>query len=56
MMGTAGDFNWGGGSGTYFWVDPEEELAVVFMAAAPGALRLRYRHMLPTLVLQSIIE
>jgi CubicO group peptidase (beta-lactamase class C family) len=56
MMGTRGDYNWGGASGTYFWVDPEEELAVVFMAMAPGALRLRYRHLMPTLVLQSITE
>jgi len=56
MMGTAGDYNWGGASGTYFWVDPEEELAVVFMALAPGALRLRYRHLMPTLVLQAITE
>jgi len=56
MMGTAGDYNWGGATGTYFWVDPEEDLAVVFMALAPGPLRLRYRHLLPTLVLQAITE
>jgi CubicO group peptidase (beta-lactamase class C family) len=56
MMGTAGDYNWGGASGTYFWVDPEEELAVVFMALAPGQLRIRYRHLMPTLVLQAIVD
>ena len=56
MMGTRGDYNWGGASGTYFWVDPTEELAVVFMAMAPGALRLRYRHLMQTLVLQAITE
>ena len=31
-----GDFGWGGAFGTYFWVDPKEELVVVFMATAPG--------------------
>lgn len=31
IMGSAGDYHWGGGAGTYFWVNPEEELAVVFM-------------------------
>jgi len=56
IMGSPGDYNWGGGSGTYFWVDPKEELAVVFMAAAPGALRLRYRQMITSLVLQAIAD
>src|SRR5262249_2099026 len=30
MIGSAGDYNWGGAFGTGFWVDPKEELAVVF--------------------------
>lgn len=55
MIGSAGDYHWGGATGTYFWVDPKEDLAVVFMAAAPGALRMRYRHLLPTLVYQAIV-
>ena len=25
-----GTLNWGGAAGTYWWVDPEEDLAVVF--------------------------
>ncbi len=29
--GTAGDFGWGGAAGTYFWVDPREDLCVIFM-------------------------
>jgi CubicO group peptidase (beta-lactamase class C family) len=56
MMGTAGDYHWGGGVGTYFWVDPQEELAVVFMTAAPPEARLRPRQLLPALVLQAIVE
>lgn len=56
IMGTAGDFNWGGANGTYFWVDPKEELSVVFMAAAPGELRVRYRQLLTALVLQAIAD
>ena len=55
MMGTAGDYHWGGGTGSYFWVDPKEELVVVFMAAAPAA-RLRPRQLLPALVLQAIAD
>ncbi|THF83565.1 beta-lactamase family protein [Deinococcus sp. KSM4-11] len=30
-LGNAGDFYWGGAAGTYFWVDPTEDLAVIFM-------------------------
>ena len=54
IMGTAGDFDWGGANGTYFWVDPKEELVVVFMAAAPGDMRVHVRQMITTLVLQSL--
>jgi CubicO group peptidase (beta-lactamase class C family) len=55
MAGSAGDFYWSGVYGTYFWVDPKEELTVVFMAAAPGLIRLRYRQMLRNLVYQALI-
>jgi CubicO group peptidase (beta-lactamase class C family) len=54
LLGTPGDFNWGGGSGTYFWVDPREELSVVFMAAAPGEIRNRLRQVITATVLQAI--
>lgn len=54
MLGTPGDFNWGGGSGTYFWVDPKEELSVVFMAAAPGEVRNRLRQLITATVLQAV--
>jgi CubicO group peptidase (beta-lactamase class C family) len=56
MMGSPGDYNWGGASGTFFWVDPKEELAVVFMAATPGATRLHYRQAITSLVLQAIVD
>jgi CubicO group peptidase (beta-lactamase class C family) len=56
IMGSPGDYHWPGGSGTYFWVDPKEELAAVFMTATLGELRLRYRQLITTLVLQSIVD
>ncbi|AOZ08688.1 serine hydrolase domain-containing protein [Cupriavidus malaysiensis] len=31
MPGSAGDYFWGGGASTSFWIDPVEDLAVVFM-------------------------
>lgn len=54
MLGTPGDFNWGGGSGPYFWVDPKEELTVVLMAAAPGEIRNRLRQLITATVLQAL--
>jgi CubicO group peptidase (beta-lactamase class C family) len=55
MAGSAGDHYWSGVYGTYFWIDPKEELAVVFMAAAPGLIRLRYRQMARNLVYQALV-
>jgi CubicO group peptidase (beta-lactamase class C family) len=41
MPGSPGDFNCGGG--TYFWVNPKEELSGVLMALATPAQRRRLR-------------
>jgi CubicO group peptidase (beta-lactamase class C family) len=55
-MGSAGDYYWSGAYGTYFWIDPKEELTAVFMAVAPGPMRLRYRQLMRSLVLQAIVD
>ena len=54
--GSVGELNWGGAGGTYFWVDPKEQLAVVLMAATPGEIRTHYRVLVRNLVLQSIAD
>ena len=46
MMGSVGDFSWPGASGTNWWVDPREELVVVWMAHSPGSIRWKYRQMI----------
>jgi CubicO group peptidase (beta-lactamase class C family) len=56
LAGSAGDFGFGGAFGTYFWVDPQEDLVVVFMAAAPGYIGQVLRVLLKNLVLASIID
>ena len=53
FAGSAGDYNWGGFAGTYFWVDPKEELVAVWMMQAPGQ-RLHYRQAFRSLVYQAI--
>jgi CubicO group peptidase (beta-lactamase class C family) len=54
LMGSVGDFSWPGASGTNWWVDPKEELAVVFMALSPGPIRWHYRQLISALVLQAL--
>ena len=56
IAGSKGDYTWGGAYGTYFWVDPKEQLVAVFMSAAPGEIRVHYRSLLRSLVLQSIAD
>ena len=34
-QGSPGDYNWGGAGGTYFWVDPKENMFVVFAMQSP---------------------
>jgi CubicO group peptidase (beta-lactamase class C family) len=50
MPGSPGDFNWGGGGGTYFWVDPKEELSAVLMDLASPAERDPLRQLIEQLV------
>jgi CubicO group peptidase (beta-lactamase class C family) len=56
VPGSAGDFNWGGYAGTFFWVDPREQLVAVFMVQSAGALRLYHRTLFRQLVYQAIAD
>ena len=56
MMGSVGQFSWPGASGTDWWVDPKEELAVVYLSAAPGPIRWHYRQKINAMAYQAIIE
>jgi CubicO group peptidase (beta-lactamase class C family) len=31
ILGTAGEYFWGGAASTAFWIDPAEDLIVIFM-------------------------
>ena len=33
--GSVGDYTWNGVGGTHFWVDPKEDMFVVFMIQSP---------------------
>jgi CubicO group peptidase (beta-lactamase class C family) len=55
-MGSVGEFGWSGSSGTNWWADPQEDLAVVFMAHTPGPIRGHYRQVLKALVERAIMD
>lgn len=57
VPGTPGEFFWGGAASTAFWVDPAEDLAVVFMTQVMGTdARLTLRRDLRTLVYSAMTE
>ena len=57
LPGTAGEFAWGGAASTAFWIDPKEDLAVVFMTQVMGTdARLTLRRDLRTLVYSAMTE
>jgi CubicO group peptidase (beta-lactamase class C family) len=55
VPGRAGEVTWGGASGTYFWIDPQEQLIGILMTQAPGA-RVHYRKLFRQLVYAAIAD
>ena len=53
LIGSVGDYYWGGYAGTYFWVDPKEQLVAVWMMQGPGQ-SASYRPLLRTAVYNSL--
>jgi CubicO group peptidase (beta-lactamase class C family) len=54
VPGSEGEYMWAGAGGTFFWIDPKEQLAVVYMAQTPGPIRPYYRRMIKALVAQAL--
>ena len=56
VPGSAGEFMWAGYAGTYFWVDPKEQLTAVLMTQAPSPQRAYFRKLVKQLVYQAITD
>ncbi len=54
FAGSVGDYNWAGAGGTFFWIDPKDQLVAVLMAQTPGPLRIYYRALIKNLVYQAL--
>jgi CubicO group peptidase (beta-lactamase class C family) len=55
MHGSVGEYRWGGYAGTFFWVDPSEQLIAVYMMQSVRNLQ-PYASEFKTLVLQAIVD
>ena len=52
----AGDYYWGGAASTIFWVDPKEDLCVVFMTQLMPSGTFNFRGQLKSIIYSSIID
>ncbi len=56
LPGSVGEYGWGGAYHSTYWVDPQEELVVVYMTQLIPAGRLDDQAKLRTLIYQSIVD
>ena len=54
VPGSKGEFSWAGYAGTFFWVDPQEELIGILMAQTPGKIRQYYRRLIKQMTYQAL--
>jgi CubicO group peptidase (beta-lactamase class C family) len=56
IVGTRGDYYWGGAASTAFWVDPTEDLAVVFMTQLIPSGSFDFRGQLKSIIYGAIAD
>jgi CubicO group peptidase (beta-lactamase class C family) len=56
VAGSAGEYYWGGAASTAFWIDPVEDLAVVFMTQLLPSFSYPFRAQLRALVYQALAD
>ena len=56
VLDSPGEFAWGGAASTYFWVDPLEDMTVVFLTQLLPSATHPIRRELKTLIYQAIVD
>jgi CubicO group peptidase (beta-lactamase class C family) len=56
VLDSVGEYAWGGAASTYFFIDPAEELIVIFMTQLLPSSAYPIRRQLKTLVYQAIVD
>ena len=55
-LGAEGEYHWGGMASTLFWVDPVEDLVVVFMTQLVPSGTFNFRGQLQSIIYSSIVD
>jgi CubicO group peptidase (beta-lactamase class C family) len=56
ILGSAGEYAWGGAASTAFWIDPAEDLVVIFMTQVMPASSYPLRRELRTMTYAALID
>ncbi len=56
IVGSRGEFAWGGAASTAFWVDPSEELITIFMTQLMPSGSFNFRGQLKSIIYPAIID
>ena len=56
ISGSVGQFQWGGAASTAFWIDPVEEVALVFMTQLLPSSTYPFRRELQVLVNSALVD
>ncbi|HIF93257.1 MAG TPA: class A beta-lactamase-related serine hydrolase [Myxococcales bacterium] len=56
IVGSPGEFAWGGAASTAFWVDPSEELITIFMTQLMPSRVFNFRGQLKSIIYPAIID
>ena len=56
IITSVGECHWGGAASTFFWIDPAEDLFVVFLTQLMPSSTYPIRRELRTLVYQAIVD
>ena len=52
----AGDYYWGGAASTIFWVDPKEDMVVIFMTQLMPSATFNFRGQLKSVIYSSLVD
>jgi CubicO group peptidase (beta-lactamase class C family) len=55
-IGSRGDYYWGGAASTIFWIDPAEDLVVIFMTQLMPSGSFNFRGQLKSIVYPAIVD
>jgi len=56
VMGTPGEYGWGGYAGTAFWIDPREDMTVIFLTQLIPSSAYPIRRELRVLTYQALVD